>query len=130
VWQTLTQTREFLGTPLYASPEQLAEDPATPRSDLYAWGLIFLECLTGRHSFAEAGAAARLLTGGGAVEIPAWLRGHRLGELLETVTAREAEKRDLSVEALIEALDTIRAASCRAPEPAAAPASEQASAGT
>src|SRR5262245_28299873 len=106
-WQTLTQTREFLGTPLYASPEQLSGERATPRSDLYAWGLIFLECLTGRHPFAEVGAAARLLTGGGAVEIPAWLRGHRLGELLETVTARQPEKRDLSVEALIEALDAI-----------------------
>ena len=30
-WQTLTQTREFLGTPLYASPEQLAGEPATER---------------------------------------------------------------------------------------------------
>jgi class 3 adenylate cyclase len=106
-WQTLTQTREFLGTPLYASPEQLAGERATPRSDLYAWGLIFLECLTGRHPFAEAGAAARLLTGGGAVEIPAWLRGHRLGELLAAATAREAAKRDASVEGLIEALDRI-----------------------
>ncbi len=106
-WETLTQTREFLGTPLYASPEQLAGERATARSDLYAWGLVFLECLTGRHPFAEAGAAARLLTGGGAVEIPEWLRGHRLGELLEAVTTREAEKRDLSVEALLEALDHI-----------------------
>src|SRR5262245_27446380 len=104
-WQTLTQTREFLGTPVDASPEQLSGERATPRSDLYAWGLIFLECLTGRHPFAEVGGAARLLTGGGAVEIPEWLRGHRLGELLERVTAREAEKRDQSVEALIEALE-------------------------
>jgi len=35
-WQTLTQTREFLGTPLYAAPEQLSGERATPRSDLYA----------------------------------------------------------------------------------------------
>jgi TOMM system kinase/cyclase fusion protein len=106
-WQTLTQSREFLGTPLYAAPEQLVGETPTPRADLYAWGLIFLECLTGRHPFEEAGAAARLLTGGGAVEIPEWLRGHRLGELLATVTAREPEKRDVSLEALIEALDQI-----------------------
>jgi class 3 adenylate cyclase len=106
-WQTLTQSREFLGTPLYAAPEQLFGEPATPRSDLYAWGLVLLECLTGRHPFAEEGAAARLLSGGGAVELPEWLRGHRLGELLEAVTAREAEKRDGSVEALLEALDEI-----------------------
>ena len=121
-WQTLTQTREFLGTPLYASPEQLAGERATPRSDLYAWGLIFLECLTGRHPFAEVGAAARLLTGGGAVEIPAWLRGHRLGELLEAVTARDAAKRDVSVEALIEALEAIaRGELPEAPEESQAP---------
>jgi serine/threonine protein kinase len=55
-WQTLTQAREFLGTPMYAAPEQLFGEAATPRSDLYAWGLVFLECLTGRHPFEEAGA--------------------------------------------------------------------------
>ena len=98
-WQTLTQTREFLGTPLYASPEQLAGEPATERSDLYAWGLVFLECLTGRHPFAEVGAAERLLTGGGAVEIPEWLRGHRLGQLLASVTERDAAQREGSIEA-------------------------------
>jgi TOMM system kinase/cyclase fusion protein len=106
-WQTLTQTQEFLGTPLYTAPEQLAGDPASERSDLYAWGLIFLECLTGRHPFDGAGAMERLLAGGGTVEIPAWLRGHRLGELLETVTAHEAAKREVSIEALIDALDEI-----------------------
>jgi TOMM system kinase/cyclase fusion protein len=106
-WQTLTQTREFLGTPLYAAPEQLAGESPTERSDLYAWGLVFLECLTGRHPFAGEAAMERLLTGGGAVEIPDWLREHRLGALLATVTARDPAKRDVSVEALIEALDTI-----------------------
>jgi TOMM system kinase/cyclase fusion protein len=106
-WQTLTQAREFVGTPLYAAPEQLAGEPATPRSDLYAWGLVFLECLTGRHPFAEEAAAERLLSGGGAVEIPEWLSEHGLGQLLEQVTAREPAKRDVSVESLIEALDAM-----------------------
>ena len=106
-WETLTQSREFLGTPLYAAPEQLAGEVPSERSDLYAWGLIFLECLTGRHPFATEGAAARLMTGGGAVEIPEWLQDHQLGELLASVTAREPAKRDVSVEALIEALDEI-----------------------
>ena len=106
-WESLTQSGEFLGTPLYAAPEQLSGETPTERSDLYAWGLIFLECLTGQHPFAEEGAAARLMTGGGAVEIPGWLQDHRLGELLATVTARESAKRDLSLGALIEALDEI-----------------------
>jgi serine/threonine protein kinase len=106
-WQTLTQSREFLGTPLYAAPEQLTGETPTERSDLYAWGLVFLECLTGKHPFEAEGAAARLMTGGGAVEIPAWLSEHPLGELLASVTVREPAKRDVSVEALIEALDEV-----------------------
>ncbi len=106
-WETLTQAGEFVGTPLYASPEQLAGEAATPRSDLYAWGLILLECLTGAPPFSEEGAAARLLTGGGVVELPAWLHEHRLGALLETVTARKAAGRELSTEELVEALDEV-----------------------
>jgi hypothetical protein len=35
------------------------------------------------------------------------LQGHRLEDLLASVTAREPAKRDLSVETLIEALDEI-----------------------
>jgi serine/threonine protein kinase len=106
-WETLTQSREFLGTPLYAAPEQLAGETPTERSDLYAWGLVFLECLTGQHPFEREGATGRLFSGGGSVEIPAWLQGHPLGELLEAVTAREAEKRDVPVEKLIEVLDAM-----------------------
>ena len=37
----------MLGTPTYASPEQLRGEHVTARSDLYSWALIFLECLTG-----------------------------------------------------------------------------------
>ena len=101
-WQTLTQSGAFVGTPLYASPEQLGGNPATPRSDLYAWGLVFLECLTGRQPFAEGDALFR-----GSVEIPDWLRGHRLGALLATVTARDPARRDVSIESLIDTLDEI-----------------------
>src|SRR5262249_46128513 len=43
----LTATRELLGTPSYAAPEQLRGEPPSARSDLYSWGLILLECLSG-----------------------------------------------------------------------------------
>ena len=99
---------EFVGTPLYASPEQLAGEVGDARAlDLYAWGLIFLECLTGRHPFAEAGAAARLPDGGRRSRSRSGCGTTGSGSCSQKVTAREAAKRDVSVEALIEALEEI-----------------------
>ncbi len=46
-YKTLTLTQEAVGTPSYSAPEQLRGEPPTTKSDLYAWGLVFLECLTG-----------------------------------------------------------------------------------
>jgi Protein kinase domain/Double sensory domain of two-component sensor kinase len=46
-----TQPGMFVGTPGYASPEQVQGEPATPRSDLFALGVVLHEMLTGRHPF-------------------------------------------------------------------------------
>ena len=43
----LTTTGMLLGTPAYLSPEQLAGEPATPASDIYAVGVMLYEALTG-----------------------------------------------------------------------------------
>jgi serine/threonine protein kinase len=46
----ITTERDVLhGTILYISPEQLMGHRATPRSDLYALGLVLFEALHGRH---------------------------------------------------------------------------------
>lgn len=42
---------EVAGTPAYMAPEQLAGDPATPQTDLYALGLLLYEICTGKRPF-------------------------------------------------------------------------------
>ncbi len=48
----LTQTGELLGTPLYMSPEQCTGDEIDARSDIYSFGCIMHEVLTGKSPFA------------------------------------------------------------------------------
>lgn len=44
----LSQTGVFLGTPYYASPEQIAAEPLDLRSDLYSVGAMLYELVTGK----------------------------------------------------------------------------------
>ncbi|MBZ0114120.1 MAG: protein kinase [Thermoanaerobaculia bacterium] len=47
----LTTQGVFVGTPGYASPEQVRGEPTTPRSDVFALGCILYEMLQGRAPF-------------------------------------------------------------------------------
>lgn len=48
---TLTATGGLMGTSDYVAPEQLEGKPADARTDLYAFGCVAYQCLTGRPPF-------------------------------------------------------------------------------
>ena len=59
----VTATGTVIGTAAYISPEQASGAAVGPPSDIYALGLVLIECLTGSHPFpgsALESAAARL----------------------------------------------------------------------
>jgi TOMM system kinase/cyclase fusion protein len=107
----LTATRELLGTPNYAAPEQLRGEPSSTRSDLYAWGLIFLECLSGEP--AVRGKSMQEIVfrqlDPEPVVIPPVIRNGRLRRLLQRVTAKRVERRDVTIDALFQTLSVIDA---------------------
>jgi serine/threonine protein kinase len=47
----ITQAGDVLGTPAYFAPEQVSGEPVGPPTDVYALGLVLLECLTGRREY-------------------------------------------------------------------------------
>jgi serine/threonine-protein kinase len=49
---SLTSGNMIVGTAQYLAPEQTgSRSPATPRSDVYALGVVLYECVSGRHPF-------------------------------------------------------------------------------
>jgi serine/threonine protein kinase/tetratricopeptide (TPR) repeat protein len=51
-----TATGEVVGTPAYMSPEQLSGKPVDARSDVFAFGLVLYEMLTGAHPYRKSSA--------------------------------------------------------------------------
>jgi hypothetical protein len=73
----LTRAGAMLGTPAYMAPEQLLGGTIDPRADLYSFGVIVTEMLTGRHPLSGSTPRGASLP----TESPVWQR-------LMTVAAR------------------------------------------
>jgi serine/threonine protein kinase len=115
-------TREgaFVGTALYASPEQAVGDAVDRRADLYAVGHVLYNMLTGRSPFGrERGTTALLRMQTGRMPDPPSKRAKspippELDELVMAALAKRREERFASAEQFAEALEEI-AARLRAP---------------
>jgi TOMM system kinase/cyclase fusion protein len=110
--QTLTRTTETLGTPSYVSPEQLRGDPVTARSDLYAWGIVFLECLLGHPPLRGATAAELFHRHLSPTEIPlpTAIQRHALARVLRRALRKNAAKRASSASELLTELKKVHLA--------------------
>jgi TOMM system kinase/cyclase fusion protein len=99
----LTRSREVLGTPAYCAPEQLRSEQVTERTDLYAWGLTFLECLTGQRVMTGATLQEVLYKqlNPDPIPLPEWMEQHRLGSILRKATQKDPEARNVTAQGLL-----------------------------
>lgn len=105
-WSSLTPTNEALGSPGYAAPEQLRCQRPTPRSDLFSWGLVFLESLTGRRVFdGPLPVVLRQQLSFDPVAMPPALSAHPLGQILRRATNKAIEARSGSAAELLRELE-------------------------
>ncbi|PHS05748.1 MAG: TOMM system kinase/cyclase fusion protein [Kordia sp.] len=101
-YQSLTVTQDILGTPTYSAPEQLRGEAPTVKSDLYAWGLIVIECLTGKPVM-DGGSIAEVFQQQlmpSNVPIPPAIVGHDLANLLRRVLEKNPRNRAGNVESI------------------------------
>jgi len=94
----VTRTGDVLGTPAFFAPEQVSGDAVGPAADVYALGLMLLECLTGRRAFEGTAMEVAMARMNRDPDIPSDLPVS-WRDLLRAMTAREAAARITAAEA-------------------------------
>jgi eukaryotic-like serine/threonine-protein kinase len=88
----LTDSNEFVGTAAYLAPEQVEDRSTGPAADVYALGLVLLECLTGEPEYTGTDVEMALARLTRAPRIPgAW--GQQWRAVLTAMTAMNPEER-------------------------------------
>ena len=88
----VTATGMMVGTASYLAPEQVAGEPVGPPADVYALGLVLLECLTGRREYEGGTVEVALARLNRAPDVPRDLP-QGWPALLTAMTAREPARR-------------------------------------
>ncbi len=125
-YRSLTLSEEMMGTPNYSAPEQLRGESATQRTDLYAWGLILVECLTGKplvngRSVAEVFQQQLMLP---EIVLPSFVLSHPLAALLRRVLKKNPQNRAFDARSVLDELLKINFTSLQVPVFEAAPDEE------
>ncbi|KZN63868.1 TOMM system kinase/cyclase fusion protein [Pseudoalteromonas luteoviolacea] len=108
-FSTITLTQETIGTPSYSAPEQLRGEPASEKTDLYVWGLVLLECLTGMPAVTGSSVASiyHKQLSDVHIPIPSALLGHPLSGLLRRVLQKNATERVISGQEIFSELNSM-----------------------
>ncbi len=91
---TLTRTGEVVGTPLYMCPEQTVGLAATAAGDMFVFGLVLHEMLTGRPAYECEGGPVAVMGRARWADLPP-LTGHdrALAAIVHDLTALEPQRR-------------------------------------
>ncbi len=121
---TLTQAGGTIGTPAYMAPEQAVGDTIDQRTDLYAWGVLAYELLSGAHPFARYTTPHQLITAH-LTEPPAPITGSQvavppgLAALTLQCLEKDPARRPASASEVLTALDSVTTPAQSLPAPAA-----------
>ena len=88
----LTRTGHCMGTAAYLAPEQVSGDEARTPVDIYALGLVLLECLTGRVEYPGTEAESAIARLSRSPRVPGWVPS-ALRETIGAMTARRQASR-------------------------------------
>ncbi|WP_411878053.1 protein kinase domain-containing protein [Polaromonas sp. YR568] len=83
------------GTPAYCAPEQLRGEACVPATDIYAWALIFLECLSARPCVqgADVNEVLHHQLGAAPFALPDELAGQPVAPLLRQALHKDLRRR-------------------------------------